>query len=1402
MEGTFPVSEADPVLHPWSELRARGELGSRSPLSRALFENHGVQPPWKWGEHGRGAWRGRLVEAPERHPQRPSDPVPISTEPAKAIKPIDRKSVHQICSGPVVLSLSTAVKELVENSLDAGATNIDLKLKDYGVDLIEVSGNGCGVEEEKFEGLTLKHHTSKIQEFADVPQVETFGFRGEALSSLCALSDVTISTCHVSAKVGTRLVFDHDGKIIQKTPYPHPRGMTVSVKQLFSTLPLHHKEFQRNIKKKRACFPFAFCRDCQFLEASPAMLPVQPAELDVTISTCHVSAKVGTRLVFDHDGKIIQKTPYPHPRGTTVSVKQLFSTLPVRHKEFQRNIKKKRACFPFAFCRDCQFLEASPAMLPVQPAELDVTISTCHVSAKVGTRLVFDHDGKIIQKTPYPHPRRTTVSVKQLFSTLPVRHKEFQRNIKKKRACFPFAFCRDCQFLEASPAMLPVQPAELDVTISTCHVSAKVGTRLVFDHDGKIIQKTPYPHPRGTTVSVKQLFSTLPVRHKEFQRNIKKKRACFPFAFCRDCQFLEASPAMLPVQPAELDVTISTCHVSAKVGTRLVFDHDGKIIQKTPYPHPRGTTVSVKQLFSTLPVRHKEFQRNIKKKRACFPFAFCRDCQFLEASPAMLPVQPAELDVTISTCHVSAKVGTRLVFDHDGKIIQKTPYPHPRGTTVSVKQLFSTLPVRHKEFQRNIKKKRACFPFAFCRDCQFLEASPAMLPVQPAELDVTISTCHVSAKVGTRLVFDHDGKIIQKTPYPHPRGTTVSVKQLFSTLPVRHKEFQRNIKKKRACFPFAFCRDCQFLEASPAMLPVQPAELDVTISTCHVSAKVGTRLVFDHDGKIIQKTPYPHPRGTTVSVKQLFSTLPVRHKEFQRNIKKKRACFPFAFCRDCQFLEASPAMLPVQPAELDVTISTCHVSAKVGTRLVFDHDGKIIQKTPYPHPRGTTVSVKQLFSTLPVRHKEFQRNIKKKRACFPFAFCRDCQFLEASPAMLPVQPAELDVTISTCHVSAKVGTRLVFDHDGKIIQKTPYPHPRGTTVSVKQLFSTLPVRHKEFQRNIKKKRACFPFAFCRDCQFLEASPAMLPVQPAELDVTISTCHVSAKVGTRLVFDHDGKIIQKTPYPHPRGTTVSVKQLFSTLPVRHKEFQRNIKKKRACFPFAFCRDCQFLEASPAMLPVQPAELDVTISTCHVSAKVGTRLVFDHDGKIIQKTPYPHPRGTTVSVKQLFSTLPVRHKEFQRNIKKKRACFPFAFCRDCQFLEASPAMLPVQPAELDVTISTCHVSAKVGTRLVFDHDGKIIQKTPYPHPRGTTVSVKQLFSTLPVRHKEFQRNIKKKRACFPFAFCRDCQFLEASPAMLPVQPAELTPRSTPPHPCSLEDNVITVFSSVKNGPGSSR
>ncbi|KAM9336849.1 mismatch repair endonuclease PMS2 [Symphorus nematophorus] len=174
------------------------------------------------------------------------------SEPAGAIKAIDKNSVHQICSGQVVLTLATAVKELVENSIDAGATNIDVKLKECGAELIEVSDNGKGVEEANFEGLTLKHHTSKLRDFSDLIHVETFGFRGEALSSLCALSNLSVVTCHESSQVGTKLVFDHKGHLVQQSPHPRQQGSTVSLQQLFYTLPVRHKEFQRNIKKEYA----------------------------------------------------------------------------------------------------------------------------------------------------------------------------------------------------------------------------------------------------------------------------------------------------------------------------------------------------------------------------------------------------------------------------------------------------------------------------------------------------------------------------------------------------------------------------------------------------------------------------------------------------------------------------------------------------------------------------------------------------------------------------------------------------------------------------------------------------------------------------------------------------------------------------------------------------------------------------------------------------------------------------------------------------------------------------------------------------------------------------------------------------------------------------------------------
>ncbi|XP_072947255.1 mismatch repair endonuclease PMS2 [Epargyreus clarus] len=166
------------------------------------------------------------------------------------IKPINVDTVHKICSGQVVLSLAVAVKELVENALDAGATNIDIRLKNYGLDLIEVSDNGSGVVEHNFAALTLKSHTSKLSDYSDLLEVASFGFRGEALSSLCSLADLTITTRHKSSEYATKINYDHKGNITSKSPCSRQVGTTVTLCNLFSTLPVRQKEFQKNAKRE------------------------------------------------------------------------------------------------------------------------------------------------------------------------------------------------------------------------------------------------------------------------------------------------------------------------------------------------------------------------------------------------------------------------------------------------------------------------------------------------------------------------------------------------------------------------------------------------------------------------------------------------------------------------------------------------------------------------------------------------------------------------------------------------------------------------------------------------------------------------------------------------------------------------------------------------------------------------------------------------------------------------------------------------------------------------------------------------------------------------------------------------------------------------------------------------
>lgn len=166
------------------------------------------------------------------------------------IKPINKGVVHRICAGQVILDLSAAVKELVENSLDAGATSIEIALKDYGKEWFQVIDNGCGISPNNFKVLALRHHTSKLVGFPDLQSLTTFGFRGEALSSLCALGNLTVETRTKNEPVATHLTFDHSGLLVAEKKTARQVGTTVTVKSLFSNLPVRCKEFGRNIRKE------------------------------------------------------------------------------------------------------------------------------------------------------------------------------------------------------------------------------------------------------------------------------------------------------------------------------------------------------------------------------------------------------------------------------------------------------------------------------------------------------------------------------------------------------------------------------------------------------------------------------------------------------------------------------------------------------------------------------------------------------------------------------------------------------------------------------------------------------------------------------------------------------------------------------------------------------------------------------------------------------------------------------------------------------------------------------------------------------------------------------------------------------------------------------------------------
>ena len=158
---------------------------------------------------------------------------------------LDDLTINKIAAGEVIERPASAVKEMLENSIDAGATNIILEIKNGGISYIRITDNGKGIANDDLDMAFERHATSKIRSADDLIKVKSMGFRGEALASISAISKVEMISKTVEEQNGYKIVVE-GGKILEKTETGAPVGTTIIVKDLFFNTPVRYKFLRKD----------------------------------------------------------------------------------------------------------------------------------------------------------------------------------------------------------------------------------------------------------------------------------------------------------------------------------------------------------------------------------------------------------------------------------------------------------------------------------------------------------------------------------------------------------------------------------------------------------------------------------------------------------------------------------------------------------------------------------------------------------------------------------------------------------------------------------------------------------------------------------------------------------------------------------------------------------------------------------------------------------------------------------------------------------------------------------------------------------------------------------------------------------------------------------------------------
>lgn len=158
---------------------------------------------------------------------------------------LDELSINKIAAGEVIERPASVIKEMVENSIDAGATNIVVEIKNGGISYIRVSDNGKGIAEDDLEMAFERHATSKIRNANDLLDVKSMGFRGEALASISAISNVELISKPEEQENGYRIVVE-GGYVLEKQTAGCPNGTSITVRDLFYNTPVRYKFLKKD----------------------------------------------------------------------------------------------------------------------------------------------------------------------------------------------------------------------------------------------------------------------------------------------------------------------------------------------------------------------------------------------------------------------------------------------------------------------------------------------------------------------------------------------------------------------------------------------------------------------------------------------------------------------------------------------------------------------------------------------------------------------------------------------------------------------------------------------------------------------------------------------------------------------------------------------------------------------------------------------------------------------------------------------------------------------------------------------------------------------------------------------------------------------------------------------------